>query len=363
MELDAGRAHQPSLQSAAGADPEDAQTALPQHARHLQAGIDVAGRAAAGQRYRGAHRRPPRRRAPYALQAAAPFLLLAVLLLPAVIGAEATPACRPSGRAAGDGRELPAVQRVADGLACMPADTALGREVHERFSALMPSHAFETRGEIRLHGAATADLYDALHAISTLEGIRYFSVWHGDERVLFNTAHAIDGSGAAIADPTPSPDGHDVAYALVDDARFGSTPFRLEYRTADDAILLIVSNLLDLSLLVFPLIDPGRLLIALLITPGGRSAAATADPGDPDPGDPDPGDPAAGDPAAGDPAAGDPAAGDPAAGVEPLALYGLVAAQAPEVPFLEALVEASLRNRLAAMADWIRARAAVVAGQ
>jgi len=255
-----------------------------------------------------------------------------------VIGAEATPACRPSGRAAGDGRELPAVQRVADGLACMPADTALGREVHERFSALMPSHAFETRGEIRLHGAATADLYDALHAISTLEGIRYFSVWHGDERVLFNTAHAIDGSGAAIADPTPSPDGHDVAYALVDDARFGSTPFRLEYRTADDAILLIVSNLLDLSLLVFPLIDPGRLLIALLITPGGRSAAATADPGDP-------------------------AAGDPAAGVEPLALYGLVAAQAPEVPFLEALVEASLRNRLAAMADWIRARAAVVAGQ
>ena len=260
-----------------------------------------------------------------------------------MIGAEATPACRPSGRAAGDGRELPAVQRVADGLACMPADTALGREVHERFSALMPSHAFETRGEIRLHGAATADLYDALHAISTLEGIRYFSVWHGDERVLFNTAHAIDGSGAAIADPTPSPDGHDVAYALVDDARFGSTPFRLEYRTADDAILLIVSNLLDLSLLVFPLIDPGRLLIALLITPGGRSAAATADPGDP--------------------AAGDPAAGDPAAGVEPLALYGLVAAQAPEVPFLEALVEASLRNRLAAMADWIRARAAVVAGQ
>ena len=40
-----------------------------------------------------------------------------------------------------------------------------------------------------------------------------------------------------------------------------------------------------------------------------------------------------------------------------------MAAQAPEVPFLEALVEASLRNRLAAMADWIRARAAVVAGQ
>ena len=255
------------------------------------------------------------------------------MLLPAVIGAEAAPACRPSGDSAGDGRELPAVQRATDGLACMPADIALGREVHERFSALMPSHAFETRGQIRLHGATTADLYDALHAISTLQGIRYFSVWHGDERVLFNTAHAIDGSGAATADPTPSPDGHDVAYALVDDARFGSTPFRLEYRTADDDILLVVSNLLDLSLLIFPLIDPERLLIALLITPGDRSTAATADPG------------------------------APAAGDEPLALYGLVAAQAPEVPFLEALVEASLRNRLAAMADWIRARAAVVAGQ
>ncbi len=276
--------------------------------------MDVTGRAAAGQRYRGgSHRGLPRRPARYALAAAL------LLLLPAAAGAEATPACLPSGHTAGGGRELPAVQRAIDGLACIPADIALGQEVHERFSALMPSHAFETRGEIRLDGATTADLYDALHAISTLAGIRYFSVWHRDERVLFNTAHAIDGSGAATADPIPSPDGHDVAYALVDDARFGTTPFRLEYRTADDAILLIVSNLRGLSLLVFPLIDPERLLIALLIAPAG--------------------------------------------GDEPRALYGLVAAQAPEVPFLEALVEDSLRNRLAAMADWIRARASVVAGR
>ena len=33
------------------------------------------------------------------------------------------------------------------------------------------------------------------------------------------------------------------------------------------------------------------------------------------------------------------------------------------VPFLENLVEDSLRNRLAAMTDWIRTRASVVAGQ
>lgn len=289
--------------------------------------MDVTGRAAAGQRYRGgAHRGLQRRRARYALAAA----LLLLLLLPAAT--EAAPACLPAGDIAGggdtagggtaggeDGRDLPAVQRATDGLACMPADTTFGQEVHERFAALTPSHAFETRGEIRLDGATTADLYDALHAISTLAGIRYFSVWHRDERVLFNTAHAIDESGAATADPVPSPDGRGLAYALLEDARFGITPFRLEYRTDGDAILLIVSNLRVLSLLVFPLIDPERLLIALLITPAG--------------------------------------------GGEPRTLYGLVAAQAPVVPFLENLVEDSLRNRLAAMTDWIRTRASVVAGQ
>ena len=277
--------------------------------------MDVAGGAAAGKRYRrGWHCRLPRRGARYALTAAL------LLLLPPAAGAEGTP-CLPSGHTAGGAEDgdLPAVQRATDGLACMPADTALGREVHERFAALMPSHAFETRGGIEIGGATTADLYDALHAISTLAGIRYFSVWHQEERVLFSTAHAIDGSGAATADPMPSPGGHDVAYALVDDARFGATLFRLEYRTADDAILLIVSNLIGLKLLV-PLIDPERLLIALLIAPAGG-------------------------------------------GDQPRALYGLVAAQAPEVPFLEALVEASLRNRLAAMTDWIRARAAAVAEQ
>lgn len=284
--------------------------------------MDVTGGAAAGQRYRrGRHCPLPRRRARYALAAS----LLLLPFLPPAAGAEGTP-CLPSGHAAGrakaggaQGGELPAVQRATGSLACMPADTALGREVHERFAAMTPSHAFETRGDIGIDGATTADLYDALHAISTLAGIRYFSVWHREERVLFTAAHAIDGSGAAAADPMPSPGGHDVAYALVEDARFGATPFRLEYRTEDDAVLLIVSNLLGLNLLMIPLIDPERLLIALLIAP--------------------------------------------ASGDRPRTLYGLVAAQAPVVPFLEDLVEASLRNRLAAMVEWIRARASAVAGQ
>jgi hypothetical protein len=247
------------------------------------------------------------------------------LLLPAPVVAQPTPACLLSGHTATDGaREVPAVQRATETLACMPADTPLGQEVHQRFAALLPSHAFETRGELPVNGATTADLYEALHAVSSLQGIRYFSVLHRGERVLFRTAHAIDGRGAAAADPVPSPDGHGVAYALVDDASFGKVPYRLEYRTADDAILLIVSNLLPLNVLFVKLIDPERLLIALLITPGATSAAAGA-------------------------------------GAEPRTVYGLVAAVAPHSPFLERVVEASLRSRLAAMQDWILTRAAAVA--
>ena len=249
------------------------------------------------------------------------------LLLPAVIGADPASACLPSGRmVADDGREFPAVQRADGALACMPADTALGREVHERFAALLPSHAFETRGELPANGATTADLYEALHAISTLQGIRYFSVLHRGERVLFKTAHAIDTHGAALADPVPAAGGHGIAYALVDDASFGRAPYRLEYRTADDAILLIVSNPLPLSVLRIPLIDSDRLLIALLI------ASAGSGPGT-----------------------------DPETGGTVWTVYGLVAAQARQGSFLKSFVEASLRSRLAAMQDWIVARAAAVA--
>ncbi len=251
------------------------------------------------------------------------------LLLPAVIGADPAPACLPSGRMVADARrEFPAVQRADGALACMPADTALGREVHERFAALLPSHAFETRGELPANGATTADLYEALHAISTLQGIRYFSVLHRGERVLFKTAHAIDPHGAVMADPVPAA-GRGVAYALVDDASFGRAPYRLEYRTADDAILLIVSNPLPLSVLTIRLIDSDRLLIALLIAPAGSSGT------------------------------GQPAADPETGGTGAWTVYGLVAAQAPNV--LERFVEASLRSRLAAMQNWIVARAAAVA--
>lgn len=251
------------------------------------------------------------------------------LLMPAAGRPETAPTCLPSGRVVGaDGREFPTVQRADRTLACMPDDLALGTEVHERFASLLPSHAFETHGELPANGATTADLYEALHAISSLQGIRYFSVLHRGERELFRAAHAIDGRGVATDDPVPDPGGSGVAYALVDDASFGRAPYRLEYRTADDAILLIVSNLLPLKFLVVPLIDAERLLIALLITPEGPSAAGP----------------------------------DPAAdGVAPRHVYGLVAAVAPSNTFLEPVVEASLRSRLAAMQDWILARAATVA--
>ena len=258
------------------------------------------------------------------------------LLLTTAAGAQPPPECMLSGHIlAEDKREFPAVQRADGALSCMPTDTTLGREVHERFAALEPSHAFETHGTLSANGATTADLYKELHAISTLRGIRYFSILHRGQRVLFKTAHAIDGQGATTADPVPSADGHSVAYALVDDASFGKALYRLEYRTTDNAILLIVSNSLPLRIMRINLIGSERLLIALLIT-----LEDPAGPGPPAPA---------------------PNAGDADTGDEPWTLHGLVAAQAPRGSFLEGFVEASLRSRLAAMQDWIVARASAIA--
>lgn len=278
--------------------------------------MDMSGSTASGQSYRrGIHK-------DLRLGCGRTLLIATLSLIWAGIATgQSESACLADGGAAAeDGRELPGVQRVEGTLSCMPADSAIGREVHERFAALAPNQAFETKGELAANGVPTADLYETLHEISTMQGIRYFSVLHRRERVLFKTAHAIDGphATAAIPDPVASTNDTDVAYALIDDASFGRTPYRLEYHTADDAILLLVTNAVPLRLFISPIIDSERLLIALLITPG-------------------------------------------AGGEEPRSLYGVVAAQAPEIPFLQKLVEGSLRNRLAAMENWVRSRAASVA--
>ena len=218
-------------------------------------------------------------------------------------------------------RELPEVQIAKDILDCMPQDTILGREVHQRFSTLAPDHAFETVGQLTENGTSTDDLYGALHIISSMDGIQYFSVTHKDKRVLFKKAHAIIGpkSSDKAPDPIPSSDGNGIAYALVDDAWFGSTPYRMEYRSINDEILILVTNLQPLRIFIFPIIDSESLLIALLIRPVAES-------------DND----------------------------DSRDVYGVVAARAPKIPFLQAQIEDSLRNRLAAMENWVRDRSATV---
>lgn len=324
MELDTSRTHQPRLQSPVCTKPEHTQASRPQYPRHFQPRVDVTGRASASERYRrGSHHGLP-----YFRKLS---VVMLCLLLTTAAGAQSPPECVLSAHIlAEDNREFPAVQRADGALSCMPANTTLGREVHQRFAALEPSHAFETRGTLPPNGATTADLYKELHAISTLRGIRYFSILHRGQRVLFKTAHAIDDQGAITTDPIPPASGHSVAYALVNDASFGKAPYRLEYRTKDNSILLIVSNLLPLSVLRINLIASDRLLIALLITP--RDPAETGPP--------------------------DPASN---ASDKPWTLHGLVAAQAPRGSFLDGFVEASLRSRLAALQDWIVARATAIA--
>ena len=284
----------------------------------------MASRAATSQCYRrSSHRRLPCCR----------WLLVVTLcwLLATAGSAQPPPECILSELTVSeDNRGFPAVQRVKEILACMPENNPLGREVHSRFAALNPSHAFETRGELPVNGATTGDLYEALHAISTLKGIRYFSILRRAARVLFKTAHAINNQGIPIADPVPSADSHSITYALVNDASFGKAPYRLEYRAIDNAILLLVSNSLPLSVMRIKLIDSDQLLIALLITPGDASRIGQPTPAS-------------------------------NTSFEEWTIHGLVAAQAPRGSFLEGFVEASLRSRLAAMQNWIVDRAASVA--
>jgi hypothetical protein len=158
-------------------------------------------------------------------------------------------------------------------------------------------------------------LYNALHAVSTMEGIPYFSTTRGKSQVLFSQSYAVASAESLLRIPDPVfgeiPD-LDVLITLQNDSSFGRNTYQESFRRDTDHLEVRIENLTRISLLFFPFVDPHNLVTEVALIPAGNE----------------------------------------------LLFYG-VACLRTSMPIGDRHSrEDSLSNRLAAMADWLKTRLA-----
>jgi hypothetical protein len=116
-------------------------------------------------------------------------------------------------------------------------------------------------------------LYNALHAVSTMKGITYYSATRASARVLFTDAYVIDSADNKnrLADPVFSeilPE--DLIFTFQEDSSFGKNVYaeRFSYRT--DHLVVKMENLTTISYLFLPLIQPRNLGSQVVLIPSGN---------------------------------------------------------------------------------------------
>ena len=116
-------------------------------------------------------------------------------------------------------------------------------------------------------------IYNALHAVSTMRGITYYSVSRGKVEVLFSKSYAISSasSHAPVADPsfTEIPD-EDILYTWQEDRSFGGIPYQETFRYRTDHLLAKIENLDTISFFIFHLAAPHDLVSQVVIIPVDR---------------------------------------------------------------------------------------------
>jgi hypothetical protein len=110
-----------------------------------------------------------------------------------------------------------------------------------------------------------------LRSVSSLKGLRYYSVFKGKEAVLFQESYCVappsaaargPGSIVRLADPLiAGPVPYSMAYAYQKDSTMGEAVWSLEYRQTEALASLAIQNVSGLSLGPFPAVGPGGIRI------------------------------------------------------------------------------------------------------
>ena len=169
-----------------------------------------------------------------------------------------------------------------------------------------------------LPGGASCDwtaLYNHLRAVSTLQGIEYFSDSRGRYRTLYQRSHAIVGP----ADRTPQPDPvasvvprHSSLFLEQEDSTFGGNVYQADFRFDGVSIVMQIENLTTMWWGILPLVAEGDFRSVVTITPTDRG----------------------------------------------LLFYASAAIHAADLDFARERAQTSLGNRLDALEGWMRLRLA-----
>jgi hypothetical protein len=166
--------------------------------------------------------------------------------------------------------------RGAEGLALFPR-LAMRDEVSRRVAALVPTVGVEMAVSYRPpDGPAGGDartIYNALHAVSSLKGVEYFSVSRGRVDTLFHDAAFIDSAAGNVRlpdprlDAAPADDFTERRFASFDDASFGRYVVEVVYQAREGVFVLSMENVGAIRKLLIPFVQPRELLSTIIVMP------------------------------------------------------------------------------------------------
>ncbi len=116
-------------------------------------------------------------------------------------------------------------------------------------------------------------LYNALHAVSTMKGILYFSVTRGGMHVLFTDSYVTDSVDKRDRLPDPvfteiPPE--NLILTFQEDGDFGKNVYEERFSFKQDHLLAKIDNITTISFLFLPLIQPRNLVSEVALIPSGN---------------------------------------------------------------------------------------------
>lgn len=118
--------------------------------------------------------------------------------------------------------------------------------------------------------AGILGLYNALHAVSTMKGVTYWSVTHGKEQVLFLQSYVIGAPKKPdrLPDPvfTEVPADQEI-FTFQEDNSFGKNIYSEQFTALADHLLVKTENLTSIMFLFVPIIQPRGLVSQVVVVP------------------------------------------------------------------------------------------------
>jgi hypothetical protein len=116
-------------------------------------------------------------------------------------------------------------------------------------------------------------LYNALHAVSTMKGVTYWSVTRGKRQVLFLQSFVVGGPSKTDALPdqvfTEVPAVQEI-FTFQEDNSFGKNTYTERFIARADHFLVKTGNLTAIKFLFVPVIQPGGLISQVVVVPSGE---------------------------------------------------------------------------------------------